>query len=1841
MAEQQQNPGAVTNSFTKGMVKDTNETFVGEGMWTHARNLVNNNHDGQTGVVGNEPANLHCVTLPYDLIGAIHITDDQWAIFTTDDVNSEIGVFDESKCQYTKAVNDPCLGFKRTHLITGASRKRFDCDRPIYFVDGLNPDRFIDLDNIPWKYTESIVDDCKVKTIIEPRQLDCEKIRMAPLLEHPCLNMSKGKVSGTLPNGSYQAAIAYSDNGVRFTSYLGLSEVQSLFTHENVSSSLEINISSIDTTYDEFELVILARINGTTVAKKIGYYSTAVGTIYVDRWDQEFETIPVSQVVFRGDASEKSDAIYEVNNYLLKVGDYSKFQFNYQKQANDIKANWVAVQYPSDYYHKGGNNTSYMRDEQYAFFIRFIYNTGDRSDSYHIPGRMSKTTDRTNAIGGDAFETLGSDPVSRERWQVENTAEVTSLTSYTLADGGRVVATGEMGYWESTERYPDNKQNIWGDLCGKPIRHHKMPDESVDPLLNTFSNNGDTITILGVQFSNITHPLDNDGKPITSIVGYEILRGSREGNKSIIGKGLLNNMREYSIPGNNNVKGLYQNYPYNDLRPDRYLTEEEQTGENGEPTPKSAPISTYSKKIFSFHSPDTTFNNPFINASELKLYQIVHGDAVGQFKIPYKHPKYKQVSTFTGAAAKLLGVISAVASFTSGVEFAADNDIPMSTKVGPIPVPPMMPFAPMLWTIAGTSSGTTTVSAGIPGYNTAAAAYNGGVTTTSTIISLLETINLISQATLIADLATEKAFNLLKILMPKKQYAAQYDSHGFYNQGVPNKDGNIRFKVEDSSYIKSHIQQFTTGYQINNTNRSSSVVVQVERDVINPEQINPALVDNSRVLLSDPEARKLNLNINTKIASYYGALKLNVPSQYGQLNSIKQLPISGGCVLLISPNSNAVTPVLFGGDTYINRFTEKNSMLFFTDWLMGMPDEFEFDYTAYVNIPYPRFWLNAIEQRYGLLGKGPAKYRSFDWRDSSSVFYVNRGYFYLFNSGVRDFFVESEVNLGYRDWEEEISKRHYDPYEFTDITSMFRSDVVKSGNFYKYDYNLSVSKLFNSSITWGSILGRDYDPDTAENCYSYRPARVRYSLPQQEESRKDNWRVFLTNNYRDFQSPVTSIKSVNRTGALFMMARQSPMQFMGVEELKMDGTGAKITIGDGALFNQPLQNIVNTETSFEYGSCQNKYAVMNTFHGVFWVSQNQGKVFQYTGQIGEISRNGMKWWLSRYLPSELLKVYPEYPYYDNPVKGVGVQMMYDNTNEVLYISKRDYKPKRKDLLFDDKGFYYVSGTTTITTPPTTVTTCPPGYTLQNNQCVRVVSTPALQTGNVVSVTRTPYEVYGKHGTRVYDTASQSAGFSLLNTSNSFWIRTPNPPNWSSMSDADKQAYDLNNGPVNRLAVWGVQLDNQGNPLNNYNLSSVSLPPVNEWIGFDVCINITETKTYYVAIAADNHYRFSLDGTVILTNISNTTDNFNYLHIYPVTISAGTHILKVEGRNTGQRAGFGCEIFDLSDLPGGQSVVSFLNAQTNYDNLAGRTIFTTRAVSQFSSNLYSCPAGYGLTNPTCNQPQCQTTEVVPTTTVTIPGVSTSVPNKVYVPFTDTEFWEDASWTLSYDCKNQMWLSFHDWKPTFMLPSKTHFMSVNGNGVWKHNQRCDLFCNFYGVDYPFDIEFLSATGQMVNSVRSIEYLLEAYRYYNDCQDKFHVLDENFDHAMIYNSEQVSGLLELVKKEKSNPFAMLTYPQVQPSSIKIQFSKEENKYRFNQFWDITKDRGEFSGASVPMFITKANGYEYQINPQYVNYQKSPMERKKFRHNVNRVFMRKLKSGDLKIMFKISNQKFLQSPR
>jgi hypothetical protein len=170
-----------------------------------------------------------------------------------------------------------------------------------------------------------------------------------------------------------------------------------------------------------------------------------------------------------------------------------------------------------------------------------------------------------------------------------------------------------------------------------------------------------------------------------------------------------------------------------------------------------------------------------------------------------------------------------------------------------------------------------------------------------------------------------------------------------------------------------------------------------------------------------------------------------------------------------------------------------------------------------------------------------------------------------------------------------------------------------------------------------------------------------------------------------------------------------------------------------------------------------------------------------------------------------------------------------------------------------------------------------------------------------------------------------------------------------------------------------------------------------------------------------------------------------------------------------------------------------------------------------------------------------------------------------------------------------------------------------------------------------------------LRSIEYQLEVYKYADNCYDRYQELNFNFDEAVIYNTEQTSGLLKLNLSPRNDVAGLLQYPIINPTNIEILYSKIEQKYRFNQFWDITRERGgqPVGIPGVPAYAqqtiwnTSPNGYVKVLNANNLNYNKFALDRKKFRHYTNTVLLRRLVSNDKKFLVMIATNKNLYSPR
>jgi len=2192
-----------TNSFTKGMNKDIAQSLELNNAWWHARNAANNDNDGDVGLIGNEPANLQCGVIPYTVIGAIHRYGDEWIVYSTDDINSEIGRFDDSECKYTTIVNDQCLNFKKKFLITGASKENFDCTWQVYWDDSNNPSRTLNIDNVPYikDYDNPTgIEPCLIYPDAQPLRLDCEEIRLAPLMSTPCIKLNKSRDGGLLEDGSYQAYVAYVQNEQRVSDYIGISNIQTLWNHSDNACGLDITISNLDKRFDNFQLTLLIRNQGQLFRKIIGLYSTEITDISIDFIDPSLVSESAENLFYISPSYEKSQSMFVVNDWLIRQGPSEQFDFNYQPIANNIITKFVVNKVPSNYYNKAGNKLGFMRDEQYAFFIRWIYNTGERSSSYHIPGRPPQDYTLPNGLviaeddlitSSNSINVLGTEEYL---FEIYNTGVVTQPVNIQLSDETTIIAKGDMGYWQSTERYP-NRPEIWGSLCGEYIRHHKMPSEqSGGNQLHLTEDAGDSINILGVEFSNIGRPLLNDGITyIPNVVGYEILRGSRLGAKSILAKGMFKNMRKYDVPDNENliggsIQGLYANYPYNDLRDDVYFSQDrtEDCDDGIAQSVSSYPaLSGYTEDVFSFHSPDLMFTRPFLNANETKIYGEINGASSGGFISSENHPGQKLLR---GLAAMLAGFVGLGYSIrqiqgtpdTRAMPVQAINNAFPEWKItgkkqtgggGSVTTASVPPVVVLLNSRSGGeidgdnnekgSNAYTGAGDNIQDYynNVTGSGIGGniwqqvsqflnntwnsitdfvsGKSTTDEINDLA--IENIDQAQAFGDgfmgggaqqgvvrdspdsnlpkpiriaigfLLTQKniaiggqeVVDLIYNMISFQQHALKYNSHGFYSGFNPlGYDNRFRSNTEASNYLGSSFQTFDNNkYKINNLFRPDYVAVSTS----DPFDSNYSVTDRSRFVAggfindagngvdpSNSNERLLNPEgpFKENISAMYGALKFNMSNQYGQLEGIKQIQMRG-CVAHLDPTLPDTfmytTDPIFSGDVFIGRYTEKCIMPIFTDFMMGQYDGFPYDYSLRVNLPYPRFWMDTRKYDISglaevistaglsalLPGSGPVLPKDlfyldrgentcgvsdifgslFQGDDLNDAFSMVHAYMYTHVNGINDFFVETEINIAYRDYEEPKEKRFYDIYKYNDLVELFHAEIQKFDNYYKYDESLTPAKFQSQITTFGQIQSRSYDPTVAETCFTIYPKRLIYSLQAQNELKKDFWRVFLPFNYKDFKGEVSVIKPFSKSGAVVFFPFLSPQLFQGVDQLKTM-TDTKLTIGDGGLFSQPFQNIANADVSNEYGSCESLRSVMNTPAGLFYISQAQGKIFQYAPGKGltPISNQGMKYWFSEYLPSSLIKQFPDLensPLADNPVAGIGCQTVYDANDDIVYFMKRDYKVKKEHIAtvsFNlSEGFILNTGATaadgvvitlgdpiyfddcswtisydpktkawisfhdwhpelslpsinhffTTKTTTTTIPQCPPGYNFNPTTGLCEQGSNFNAPSNV-DVSELAATITGGSTDCLLDLVfsmdvSGSTTGGLLTNLN--WIPIecaglsygsftfPQGPGNSPGGLADRGNAQLkflysfltDPGVVAQLAAETMQIgftawsthtfrllqggiytmkhncdvceiiafyyknwENDETRLSvgtglgpvsgggnaNFNISGVA--PENQF-NVETGLNCLNKKNQselgasaYPARSLDSFFKQIMivitDGNVVangyggdlyMTGISQSS-NFTQTSVgldpaftagynqgnqgQPSFYSIPPSIIP---NNTGSwaqneptlQSEFKQEIYSVFCAPlapstGGQFSVPqspiVLNAATNTTyNISTNTPSSaqvimaandaaslTLAAETIAGNVCSvpfvctCPAGYtkvfldpatgfynSLTSATddcdaANQagtpPICRKVECSCDTN----GTLIPPPSGGTCPDTPPEIYSigDPAWVDPDP-------ALCNYNTLVQTPP-----NYNVSSFWRHNVRCDLFSNFYGTDYPWEIDLISNTGQAVNTIRSIEYQLETYVYKgtmdNACGgDAYEDLNFNFDQATIYNNEQVSGLLLLNMSPYNNPWNELTYPIIGSQNINVLADKVEHKFRLNQFWDITNDRGEFTNAEQPVWSTSCNGYVRTLNSINLNYNKPETQRKKFRHYSNHVLLRRMQSNNRKMLLRLNNTKLNLSQR
>lgn len=579
-----------------GLNMDSIISEVKPGQVTFAQNAQTAGFEGNMIAYQNEQANELCFNIPsgYKVIGFHNIIEKDIIVYFL--VNPSSGASEIGKvtnCIYSTVINGTCLNFNLNYPIQKCEHKITACTTEVYWTDNFNPRRFIDLDNLPFTEVVQGTGDnpCDITTT---SVIDCNKLEVQPRFAIPKIDIVGIESEGDVISGDYQFAVQYCNVlGDAYSSYYSVTNPVPIYDHFKVTSdfnyhvgrSIVFNISNIDTTgvFDFINVAVIKTINDITSVDLVGTFQIQGSTrkIVYSGQSKAGVTLTIDDIFEKFPVYDKAGDVTSLQDILVWADMTTTQRRSYQKIASQIQPQWVSYKLPPVKKQFASELNSaiyrgYMRDEVYPLDMVVISKKGYQSDRFHIPGRVAIASDLKIVTNDDSK--TGQDVCTpthgKPRWEVYNTASVLGTDPNYDPDDPCYEGPyqyGNFAYWESTETYPCNEQ-VWGNLQGQPIRHPKFPDNAVtnhhDGAGNIYPL-GIRIDVVALQQLIINSDLTDAEK--ADIAAIKIVRGNAGNSSSIKAKGLLFNVGNYF---KQNSGYFYPNYPFNDLRPDPFITKD-------------------------------------------------------------------------------------------------------------------------------------------------------------------------------------------------------------------------------------------------------------------------------------------------------------------------------------------------------------------------------------------------------------------------------------------------------------------------------------------------------------------------------------------------------------------------------------------------------------------------------------------------------------------------------------------------------------------------------------------------------------------------------------------------------------------------------------------------------------------------------------------------------------------------------------------------------------------------------------------------------------------------------------------------------------------------------------------------------------------------------------------------------------------------------------------------------------------------------------------------------------------------------------------------------------------
>ncbi len=1320
-------------TLQKGLHTDSSPQAQPKGTYSYALNSINETELGDSFFNSNEESNEICGELPDDhvALGKVYVGNGDTVIFSLLDNNtSEIGII-SADCSYDPLVQSD-LGFRSLHQIDATFRLRRGCERTIYWVDGINKPRYLNLDRTSNFKNDNGEWDINKFNLIR----NYEKI---PNLEK--IEVKNG--GGQLNPGSYNIGIQYLDENLNPTEWITTSEIISIYNDSTnddyldingsinksedyrnfpvTGKSIEVTVSNLDESFTFYRLAFIEASDGDGFVSHIKYTSKIpilqkvfvyTGVNFESKGTEE-EILQVNNII------DSADSIEQVENRLLLANvKGKKINFcEFQKHASKITADLILEKrYINVLLGSTKDPTAridgigYMPGEIYSFGIVYVFNDGSLSPVYHIPGRSPET------LESHVFDPVeGAMPMS-----IDNS----SLSIYT--DNENCI---DDGYWGV-----DNN-NV--PLKNKQIRHHRFPLRSEINKKICVKEEGEiSYSDNFVQF-----------KLIISFDTYELCGGDPCIELEDLPIVTLKTTINFSHNENDNERIIDFN-----IKPKNYSTYE---------ISKSDTIALYSD-FFKIENVNNIKDIKDINNSI--TYQV---EVKGENSDKLKNLKTVPSEGCTGLCEGVT-VISANSSKSKpiysteifGIHFSNIDISELKNVKGYYIVRNERTENEKTILDSGVLVPCRIhekyISNGILGseYNNLDD-YSGKFSeTTFGIIHPEHKFNGKEYPTF-TSLQHEGTFNIEERITNRFKYQDVYDGSSYngkyhktededgWSLKAITRDNILRFVSKDSTALTADKPRYTDVNAFNfDFNDDIDQVFYLNalqsKDVDNNQKSIYNIAGDNKIGIVH---LKSNWQEDIKSSFPYVYIKRKLIDPYSNFRILPYIKCSNN---VEAKNSTSV----FGGDNYVSPMRYVNTIFWDnreakrglkTSWtrivggiLMIATGAIAIIATAGAAAPGVISVLAStliVSSSVSIIGGGILLANS-----GIKIEAWNNVYFHEYKKGLRktvfDDWVSSEYHEDVDTVDDEIqwigecaTNFFFDSqiniplrYKLTSEVSSFldapygREEEPKINDIWKDDSIYPITKLdrhiaekllgfdperFDSKIYLGHCLGEFYEVnpdyqrlnvqklffhlaleyDCCSSCQEIFPHRVHYSEQSFQEELSDNFRVFLANNYRDIEGETGVITDLFRIKENLYIHTQEALWHLPQNHQERITNDIVSFIGTGDFFSVPPRKILDGK--IPSGGCEHKWATVNTKYGVFFVSEKERRIFRFNGnELKAISDIGNSNWFKENIGFNL-----EYDSINAPsdINGVGFVSVYDVRKERILFTKKDFGPNGIDL----------------------------------------------------------------------------------------------------------------------------------------------------------------------------------------------------------------------------------------------------------------------------------------------------------------------------------------------------------------------------------------------------------------------------------------------------------------------------------------------------------------------------------------------------------------------------------